>query len=509
MKFFHISDLHIGKRVNGFSMLEDQRYILRQILELVREHRPDGIWIAGDLYDKTMPAAEAVEMADWFLSQLADLGTAVWMISGNHDSAERVAYGGQMMERAGVYVSRVFDGTMQGYCVTRDAEGKLCVDAVREAEGELRAETVREEQYENPVRTPGEEKQAPARAAESGYHERLPGSGDAGTEGCSRAYIWLLPYLRPAQVRRFFPEQEISTTQEAVQAVLSTVRLPHDGVNILLMHQFLAGASVCDSEELSVGGLDQVDVSVVADFDYAALGHLHRPQKVGRETVRYCGSPLKYSFSEAGHQKSVTVVEVQEMPEGEKKRESEGTGDVCEGRESEGIGDACEARESEEIGAVCENRKSEGIGDACEGWKSQMYCGGQAVRTSGSVTVTTLPLTPHLDLREVKGPLGTLLKKEVYTLANREDYLHITLTDQEEILDAIGRLREAYPNIMRLDFARSGDGQVTEDTEILVDEKTPQELFEEFFLLQNGRDMNEEQKKLVAGLLDGAREERI
>ena len=127
MKFFHISDLHIGKRVNGFSMLEDQKYILSSILKLVRENRPDGVWIAGDLYDKSMPSAEAVETADWFLSQLAAQKVPVWVISGNHDSAERVAYAGKMLEQAGVYVSRIFDGKMQGYCVQKKRDGKVCL----------------------------------------------------------------------------------------------------------------------------------------------------------------------------------------------------------------------------------------------------------------------------------------------------------------------------------------------------------------------------------------------
>jgi exonuclease SbcD len=376
MKFFHISDLHIGKRVCGFSMLEDQRYILQQILDLAKEHRPDGILIAGDLYDKSMPSAEAVELVDWFLSQFAQLGIPVWAISGNHDSAERVAYASRMLEQAGIHMARVFDGTLQQYSISDEVD------------------------------------------------------------------IYLMPYLRPAQVRRFYPEREIETTQQAVEAVLSTVTLRKDRVNILLMHQFLTGAAVCDSEELSVGGLDQVEASVVDAFDYVALGHLHRPQKIGRETVRYCGSPLKYSFSEAGCGKSVTVVET--MPE-----------------------------VAERKGSTLHNRAE----------------------------TTTIPLVPRLDLREIRGPIGQLLQKEVYEAANREDYLHITLTDREEILDAIGKLREVYPNIMRLDFENRSMEQSQDEPELRLDEKTPQELFEEFFLLQNGREMTDEQKELTGSLM--------
>lgn len=416
MKFFHISDLHIGKRVNGFSMLEDQKYILGSILKLVREHRPDGVWIAGDLYDKSMPSAEAVETADWFLSQLAAQKVPVWVISGNHDSAERVAYAGKMLEQAGVYVSRIFDGKMQGYCVQKKKDGKVSVAPMQPA-SEMSILKVNEAERKDTVLK--EEK----------------------------IYIWLLPYLRPAQVRRFFPQRQIETTQQAVQAVLESSEIPQDGTNVLLMHQFLAGADVCDSEELSVGGLDQVDASTVDAFDYVALGHLHRPQSVGRENVRYCGSPLKYSFSEAGHKKSVTVVEI--MPQ--------------------------------------EKASAESV---------------------GGVSICTLPLVPRLDMREIRGPFETIMKKEIYALENREDYLHITLTDQEGILDAIGKLREVYPNIMKLDFAQKDTPYTIEETEILVEEKTPQELFEEFFERQNGRKMSEEQRRVAFDAFEKAAEKR-
>lgn len=369
MKFFHISDLHIGKRVCGFSMLEDQRHIFQEILRLCREERPDGILIAGDLYDRSTPSAEAVELVDWILSQFSALGIPVWAVSGNHDSPERVAYGAQMLEKAGIHMSRVFDGTLQNY----DLEDGVTV--------------------------------------------------------------WLMPFLRPAQVRRFFPEQTIETTQEAVEAVLAGTKPDPDRVNILVMHQFLTGASVCDSEELSVGGSDQVDVSVLGAFDYVALGHLHRPQKVGRESVRYCGSPLKYSFSEAGCQKSMTVVEA---------------------------------------------------------------CGTQAEDKGAGrrVSVRTVPLVPRLDLREIRGPIGQLLRPEVYQQADPEDYLHVTLTDEGPVPDAIGRLREVYPNIMRLDFEQQKTAEIEED-DIRPEGKAPEELFAEFFVLQNGREMDEAQQAAV------------
>lgn len=416
MKFFHISDLHLGKRVCGFSMLEDQKYILQQILELAQQQRPQGVWIAGDLYDRQAPPAEAVELADWFLSQLAGLRIPVWAISGNHDSAERVAYGSRMMEQAGVFMSRVFDGTLQRYTIE------------------------------------------------------------------DRADIYLMPYLRPAQVRRFFPDKTIETAQQAVEAVLERTELRKDRVNILLMHQFLAGAAVCDSEELSVGGIDQIDASVVDCFDYVALGHLHRPQCVGRETVRYCGSPLKYSFSEAGYDKSLTVVEIKKK----EKMSQPGAEPGSDSGRMPGGEDAADGKKTPDNGETADGRKTSDGEDAAD-------------RIS-YVTITTIPLRPRLDLREIRGPIEKLLQPEVYLAANPQDYLHITLTDEHEVLDAIGRLREVYPNIMRLDF-ESATSEISPEPEILPEEQTPQELFETFFLQQNGRELDEEQRAVVDEIL--------
>lgn len=408
MKFLHISDLHIGKRVNGFSMLEDQRYILGEILDIVRAQRPDGVLIAGDLYDKSLPSAEAVELADMFLSRLAEEKVYVWLISGNHDSAERIAYAGRMLEQAGIFVSRVFDGQLQQYTVTKYADETVQAMPLGKAAAEI-----------NSAKKISAEKNPDLKK---------------GQKIMEQVDITLLPFLRPAQVRRFYSEKTIDTTQQALEAVLEGTELHRDRVNILLMHQFMTGASTCESEEISVGGSDQVDVSVVEDFDYVALGHLHGPQKVSRESVRYSGSPLKYSFSEASQKKSVTVVE---------------TG---------------------------------------------------AFNCKESIKIAAIPLTPRLDLREIKGPIDALLKPEIYDAANPMDYLHITLTDEGEILDAIGRLRQVYPNIMKLDFA-ANTGEELKEEEILLEEKTPRELFGEFFFRQNGREMSGEQSRIVDEVL--------
>lgn len=247
MKLIHLSDLHIGKRVNEFSLLEDQRYILEQILTVIDQEQADGVLIAGDIYDKPVPPAEAVQVFDDFLTRLAERKIPVFAISGNHDCAERVAFGARLMSGTGVYLSPVYDGK-----VTRVS-------------------------------------------LEDEYGE---------------AVIWLLPFVKPALVRHVFADEEAGSYQEAVRIAVDHIVVEEEKRNVLLAHQFVTGAFRCESEEILVGGLDNVDVSVFDRFDYVALGHIHSPQQVGRETVRYCGTPLKYSFSEAEQEKSVTVVEL-------------------------------------------------------------------------------------------------------------------------------------------------------------------------------------------------------
>ena len=249
MKFAHIADLHIGKRVHDFSMLEDQRYILEEMLRIFDEEKVDGVLIAGDVYDKTVPSAEAVQVFDDFITKLAKMERPVYMISGNHDSAERLAFGAQLFENNGVYISPVYEGE------------------VKKVEMEDVYGTVN---------------------------------------------IWLLPFLKPATVRHALQREDINTYEDGVVAALQGCEIDTEQRNILVAHQFVTGADRSDSEETSVGGLDNVSAEVFEDFDYVALGHIHRAQKMGRETLRYSGTPLKYSFSEADHKKSVTIVELLE-----------------------------------------------------------------------------------------------------------------------------------------------------------------------------------------------------
>lgn len=376
MKLIHLSDLHLGKRVNEFSMLEDQQYILTEILQIIDREKPDGVMIAGDVYDKSVPSAEAVALLDDFLVRLAKRDLQVFLISGNHDSPERMAFGGRLMAQSGVHLAPVYDGKVSPITLT--------------------------DEY-GPVN------------------------------------LYLLPFLKPAHVRRCFPEREILTYTDALAAAIEAMGVDPAQRNVLVTHQFVTGAARCDSEEISVGGTENVDVSVFGPFDYVALGHIHGPQQVGREIVRYCGTPLKYSFSEAKHQKSVTVVEL-----GEK----------------------------------------------------------------GAVSVRTVPLTPMRDLAELRGTYEELTFRGFYDgTSYPRDYVHITLTDEEDIPDAVSKLRIIYPNLMKLDYdnKRTRAGIILEGAE--DQQRSPLELLEEFYEKQNGQPMGEEQRAFAKSLMERIWEE--
>lgn len=375
MKFMHLSDLHIGKRVNEFSMLEDQKYILAQILEMVKEEQVDGVFLAGDLYDKPVPPAEAVRVLDSFLTRLAGMGVPVFAVSGNHDSAERVAFGAQLFSSRGVYLSPVYEGQTESISLTDDY-------------GEVR--------------------------------------------------VHLLPFVKPAVVRHVFEEEEINSYQDAVRVAVEHMEIDPAVRNVLVAHQFVTGAARCESEEILVGGLDNVDVTVFDRFDYVALGHIHSPQHVGRETVRYCGTPLKYSFSEAEQEKSVTVVEFKEK---------------------------------------------------------------------GQVELRKIPLTPLRDMRRIRGNYLEVTARSFYENTNTEDYVQITLTDEEDVPDGLQKLRVIYPNLMRLEYDNTRtreSGDVTGACE--VERKSAPELFGEFYELQNNQSMSEKQEAFVRDLIAGIQE---
>ena len=372
MKFLHLADLHLGKRVNGFSMLEDQAHILRQILAILDNEQPDGVLIAGDVYDKSVPSVEAVGLLDGFLTELRARGVPVLLISGNHDSPERLAFGGRVMDSCGIHISPVYDGALAPVTL-QDAFGPV--------------------------------------------------------------HVWLLPFVKPAHVRRWFPDADIESYTDAMAEAVAHMDIDTAARNVLVTHQFVTGGTRSGSEELSVGGTDNVVSSVFAPFDYVALGHLHGAQHIGRETIRYAGSPLKYSFSEARQHKSVTVVTL-----GEK----------------------------------------------------------------GDVQVRTVALTPLRELREIRGSYDELTARSFYEHTTyRSNYLHLILTDEQDVFDAMSRLRTIYPYLMTLDYdnARTraaGGMSVPAETE----RRTPLELFEALYQRQNHRPMSEVQRAYIAQLME-------
>ena len=372
MKFIHLSDLHIGKRVNEYSMIEDQEYILNKIVEIADDIKPDGVIIAGDVYDKSVPSAEAVELFDNFLVELSKRNLKVFVISGNHDSPERIAFGGRLMTESGIYMSPVYNGDIAPV-VLEDEFGKL--------------------------------------------------------------NIWMLPFVKPVHVRRFYEDAEITSYTDAMRVAIGKLAINEAERNIMITHQFVTGADRTESEEISVGGTDNVDVTVFDPFDYTALGHIHRPQNCKSEKVRYSGTPLKYSFSEAKDVKSVTVVELKEK---------------------------------------------------------------------GSLEISTIPLVPIRDMVEIKGKYDEIMLRDFYVYTTyREDYTHITLTDEEDIPDAIGKLRTVYRNLMKLDYdnVRTRNSQHVNGAEN-IEKKSPYEHFEEFYEIQNGQPMNENQSEFIKKLME-------
>lgn len=468
MKFIHLADLHIGKRVNAFPMLEDQRYILKQILTILREEQPDGgVILAGDIYDKAIPSAEAVELFDEFLTQLAALKLRVFIIAGNHDSPERIAFGNRLMDRSGIYLSPVYDGHVKRITCP-DSAASVTLSA---------ANAVDPNAGTRPV-TSASVTLSAANAVDlnAGTHSVESASTSAAASTCPPVDVYLLPFLKPANVRRFYPEETIESYTDAMRVAIAHMDIDPTHRNLLVTHQFVTGASRSDSEDISVGGSDNVDASVFAPFNYVALGHLHGPQQVrfqpapeedasdqdatpaasstersespastvGNTTVgpliRYAGTPLKYSFSEARHHKSVTVVEIGE-------------------------------------------KKADGVVDVC---------------------ISTRELRPLHDMREIRGSYEELTLRANYEGTATDDYIHATLTDEIEVPDAARHLQVIYPNLMKLDYDNARTrGQGSERLELeQLEEKSPLDLFSELFEKQNHKEMTEEQARYVQAQME-------
>lgn len=378
MKLIHLSDLHLGKRLNEFSMLEEQNAILKQILEIIDLEAPNGVILAGDIYDKSIPPADAVQLFDEFLCELARRNLQVFIISGNHDSPERIAFGSRIMDASGIHLSPVYDGSVTPITVS---DGEISVN------------------------------------------------------------IYMLPFVKPSHVRRFFADEEITSYTDALRVAISNMNIDASGINILVTHQFITDATTCDSEERSVGGSDNVDASVFDGFDYVALGHIHGAQNCGSERIRYCGTPLKYSFSEIEHEKSVTVVEFS---------------------------------------------------------------------AKDSLSVREVPLTPLHDMSEIRGSFAELTDPVYYTNNSiTENYLRVILTDEDDVPNAISRLRSVYKNLMAVKYDNQRTRSVNTVSAADSENKSAYELFSDFFKLQNNTDMSAEQSEYMQKLIEEIEEEMI
>lgn len=376
MRFLHLADLHIGKRVNGFSMIEDQKFVFEQVYNVIENEKIDGIIMAGDIYDKPVPSAEAVKLFDEMLTRLVSINLPIFVISGNHDSAERIGFGSDILSAAKVYMSRVYNGNLQKIEL-EDDYGKI--------------------------------------------------------------NVYLLPFIKPATVKNIYKEAEIKDYDDALEYVLSQEKIDETKRNVIVSHQFVTGAMRSESEEVSVGGLDNVSVENYEAFDYVALGHIHRAQQMGRESARYAGTLLKYSFSEEKHNKSMTIVDLKEK---------------------------------------------------------------------GNIEIKEIPVKPLHDLKTIKGKFSKITSEEFYKELKKEDYYRAVLTDEDDILNAIGKLKSIYPNLMSMEYdnTRTRSYSVVDNVET-GETKSTLDYFEEFFEKQNGRKMSEKQRNYLLEILGEAREE--
>lgn len=377
----HLGDLHLGKSIMGESLLEDQRYILDRIIQIIKEKDIAGVMIAGDVYDKAIPSVEAVKLFSSFLSDLYRLNVRIFIISGNHDSKDRLSFGSELFFDNGVYIESFFEGKVK--CVElEDSYGKVL--------------------------------------------------------------IYMLPFVKPCDVRKYYPDDLISSYHDALKCIIDDINIDKSSRNIIMLHQFVTASGVeierSDSEVISLGGLDNVDVSLFDDFDYVAMGHVHRGQKLIRDTVRYSGSLLKYSFSEVNHKKSVPIITLNEK---------------------------------------------------------------------GNVNIELVELVPIRDMRVIKGNLDNLLDKDVVSLGNKDDYISAVITDEDYIMDAIGKLRSVYKNILRLEYQNKRT-EIVDNVDFNVDnvnKKSEIDLFNEFYFKQNNIELDEERLEIVNKVIRECRDE--
>ena len=372
MRFIHLSDLHLGIRLKEYSLIEDQKYILKEIVKIIKDKKPDAVIVSGDVYDKTVPSAEAIELLDEFIFDLSKSCGNTFIISGNHDSAERLSFGNRLIERSGVYICPAYNG----YAVKKTV-------------------------YD-----------------------------DYGAVN-----FYMLPFVKPANVRRFFPDEKTESYNDALKLCVDKMQIDKNERNVLITHQFVTGAKRSESEEITVGGADNVDAEVFDAFNYVALGHIHSPQKVKHEKIRYCGTPLKYSFSETEDKKSVSLIEM---------------------------------------------------------------------NGAGEITVEKIPLKPLRDLAEIRGTYDKVLSKDFYEGTSlRSDFVHVTLTDENDIPNALANLRVVYKNLLKLDYdnKRTRASGALKDF-ISVKTLSPKEIFSDFYKSQNNQDLSDEQDAFMSDIID-------
>ncbi|WP_410074507.1 exonuclease SbcCD subunit D [Anaerostipes sp.] len=375
MKILHLADLHLGKRVNEMSMIEDQKYILDQIITLIKEESVGIVLLCGDIYDKSIPTIEAIHLLDEFLDQLSKMAIKVLMISGNHDSIDRLSFGKSLFTRSNLYIASQFENEIEKITVK---ENGITVN------------------------------------------------------------FYMLPFVKSAYISHIF-QLQTDSYEECFRYLIEHTKIDEEETNILLSHQFVTAnkknPELSDSETSSLGGIDNIDFHIFDPFDYVALGHIHKPQAMGREMVRYAGSILKYSFSEIHMDKKATILTIDAKKE---------------------------------------------------------------------ISLSFHPLKPLRDMREIECSLEELLKKQC-EIGNQEDYMHVILTNEEQILDAIGKVRTIYPNVMQISFKNRRHMKQLESAQIKEDQisdQSPAELFEQFYKMQNHIDLDEKRLQLVLSVFE-------
>jgi exonuclease SbcD len=376
MKFIHLSDLHLGKKLGEFDLIEDQKYITDRIFDIIDSEKPDAVIIAGDIYDRGFPPLDAINLFDDIIVRLAGKKIESFIISGNHDSAERNAFANRLIDLSGIHLSSVYNGNVKPLTL-KDSHGDV--------------------------------------------------------------NFWMLPFIKPATVRNFFPDEEIASYTDAVKVAVKNMNADFSSRNILIAHQFVTGSERCDSEDVSVGGSDNVDAAAFDGFDYVALGHLHGAQSAGRETIRYCGTPLKYSLSEINHEKSVTVVEIGEKDD---------------------------------------------------------------------VRIRTVPLAPMRDIVEITGSYNEIISQEFSSKLKKDDFYKFILTDEENIVNVMNRVRTVYPNVIKIDYTHAQTVRAAEfSSDQNVGNLSMLDNFKNFYRSVKGEELSERQTAYLTALIEKIEEE--